>query len=71
MKYIKAFFAFWYDFIVGDAWEVAAGVLVTLILLFLGGRIIQNGISVIGVILLPLLIVVLLALSLWRVRNSV
>ena len=70
MKYIKAFFAFWYDFIVGDAWEVAAGVLVTLLLLFLGHMFIPNGISVIGVILLPLLIVVLLALSLWRVRNS-
>lgn len=26
MKFIKAFFGFWYDFIVGDCWEIAAGV---------------------------------------------
>ena len=30
MKYITGFFAFWYDFIVGDAWEVAAGVVLSL-----------------------------------------
>jgi hypothetical protein len=71
MKYIKAFFAFWYDFIVGDAWEVAAGVLISLILLFLGGHLISTGIGVIGVILFPLAIIALLALSLWRVRNTV
>ena len=26
MKYIRAFGAFWWDFIVGDDWRVAAGV---------------------------------------------
>ena len=26
MKYIGRFFRFWYDFIVGDDWRVAAGV---------------------------------------------
>ena len=35
MKYITGFFAFWWDFIVGDAWEVAAGVLVILVVVFL------------------------------------
>ena len=35
MKYIKGFFAFWYDFIIGDAWEVAAGVAVCLVALYL------------------------------------
>jgi hypothetical protein len=70
MKYIKGFFAFWYDFIVGDAWEVAAGVLVTLLLLFLGNRLIGSAVSVAGVILLPLAIVALLAFSLWRVRRT-
>ena len=71
MKYVKAFFAFWYDFIVGDAWEVAAGVLMALILLFIGGRVFGNvSVSHIGVILLPLAILGLLIASLWRVRNS-
>jgi hypothetical protein len=27
---IKAFFAFWYDFVVGDDWRVAAGVVIAL-----------------------------------------
>ena len=27
MKYIRAFGAFWWDFIVGDDWRVAVGVL--------------------------------------------
>jgi hypothetical protein len=26
MKYVESFFRFWYDFIVGDDWRVAAGV---------------------------------------------
>lgn len=30
MRFIVAFFAFWYDFIVGDAWEIAAGIIVVL-----------------------------------------
>jgi ABC-type phosphate transport system auxiliary subunit len=27
MKYVIAFFRFWYDFIVGDDWRIAVGVL--------------------------------------------
>ncbi len=71
MKLIRTFLAFWYDFIVGDAWEVAAGVLIALLLLFFGGRLISGGVSTLGVIFLPLAIVALLVLSLWRVRNTV
>ena len=26
MKYVAGFFRFWYDFIVGDDWRIAAGV---------------------------------------------
>ena len=70
MKYIKGFFAFWYDFIVGDAWEVAAGVLVVLLLLFAGTRLIGSAVSQAGAILLPLAIVGLLMFSLWRVRHT-
>ncbi len=70
MRAIKAFFAFWYDFIVGDAWEVAAGVLIALVLLFLGDRLLDHTVSTAGVILFPLAIVTLLMFSIWRVRNS-
>ncbi len=30
MRVLYSFGAFWWDFLVGDAWEVAAGVVVTL-----------------------------------------
>lgn len=30
MNVIKSFLRFWYDFIVGDAWEIAAGVVLVL-----------------------------------------
>jgi hypothetical protein len=30
MRYLFGFSRFWYDFIVGDAWEVAAGVVAVL-----------------------------------------
>jgi hypothetical protein len=32
MKYVVAFLRFWYDFIVGDDWRVAAGVVAALAL---------------------------------------
>ena len=30
MHLIKGFFQFWYDFIIGDCWEIAAGVAIVL-----------------------------------------
>ena len=70
MKYITGFFAFWYDFIVGDAWEVAVGVLIGLLALYTGVRLAGHWASTYGAFLLPLLIAGLLVLSLWRVRDS-
>ncbi len=72
MKYIQGFFAFWYDFIVGDAGEVAAGVVLSLLALYLGTHYLgsTSSVSSYGAVLLPLFIVVLLAYSLWRVRDS-
>jgi hypothetical protein len=32
MSLITGFFRFWYDFIVGDSWEIAAGIVVVLAL---------------------------------------
>ena len=31
MGFITGFFRFWYDFVVGDAWEIAAGIVVVLV----------------------------------------
>ena len=30
MKYLIGFFRFWYDFIIGDCWQIAVGVVVVL-----------------------------------------
>ncbi len=78
MKYIKGFFAFWYDFIVGDAWEVAAGVVITLLLLYLAVHYTASAsnpsstslASNYGALVFPVVIVALLAYSLWRVRKT-
>lgn len=32
MRYIASFFRFWYDFLIGDDWRIAAAVVVTLLL---------------------------------------
>lgn len=32
MKYVIAFIRFWYDFIVGDDWTIAAAVVIALVL---------------------------------------
>lgn len=38
MKQLRGFVTFWYDFIVGDAWEVALGVVIALALVALIAR---------------------------------
>ncbi len=30
MRFVKGFFQFWYDFLIGDDWKIAAAVLVVL-----------------------------------------
>ena len=30
MRFVTGFFRFWYDFVVGDAWEIAAGIVAVL-----------------------------------------
>jgi hypothetical protein len=31
MKYITGFFRFWYDFLIGDSWKIALGVVLVII----------------------------------------
>ncbi len=61
MRYVAGFFRFWYDFIVGDDWNVAAGVIVALILTSMLTR---RGIAAWW--LLPAGVVLVLFVSLWR-----
>lgn len=58
---LRAFGAFWYDFVVGDDWLVAAGVVAALVITSLAAR---HHPGVWWVI--PAMVVVLLPVSLWR-----
>jgi hypothetical protein len=61
VKHVRAFGRFWWDFIVGDDWHVAAGVAVALGLTKLFTA---EGVNVWW--LLPAAVAFLLALSVWR-----
>jgi hypothetical protein len=58
---MRAFAAFWYDFIIGDDWVVAAGVVAGLALTYGLSRTAGPAWW-----LLPLVLALLLPLSLWR-----
>ena len=40
MRYVAGFFRFWWDFIVGDDWRIAAGVVLVLVI---GGLLVADG----------------------------
>jgi hypothetical protein len=61
VKYIKAFGHFWWDFIVGDDWTVAAGVGIAL-----GLTAILTHDDVNAWWLLPLAVALLTGVSVWR-----
>ncbi len=61
MNYLKQFFLFWYDFIIGDDWRIAAGVVIGLVIT---GVLVTAGVNVWW--LMPLVVVLVLGFSLWR-----
>jgi hypothetical protein len=61
----SAFVAFWYDFIVGDDWRIAVGVIAALALTY--G--LSNTFTVPFWWVLPVTVLILLAQSLWRVAR--
>jgi len=63
---LRAFVAFWYDFVVGDDWRVAVGVVVALAATYLLSR---NGTSATWW-LVPTAVAILLPFSLWRAARS-
>ncbi len=58
---LKAFGAFWYDFVVGDDWRVAVGVAVALALTAVASTASDDTWWIV-----PLAVVILLPYSLWR-----
>ncbi len=63
MRYIVAFFAFWWDFIVGDSITLAVG---SVIALLAAAALAQNGYGVAAELLLPFAIVLTLGAALGR-----
>ena len=61
MTYLRSFARFWWDFVVGDDWTVAAGIAVAL-----GLTSLLTHRDVNTWWLLPLAVALLLVLSLWR-----
>lgn len=66
MKQLKAFGAFWYDFIIGDDWRVALGVVAALALTWWIG----HSTSAPSWWLLPVFVAVVLPYSLYRVTRK-
>ncbi|GAA1567026.1 MULTISPECIES: hypothetical protein [Kribbella] len=55
MKYLKAFGQFWYDFIIGDDWKIAAAVVTTLavlVVVMLTGALNDTALTLLGGLLL-------------------
>ena len=67
MRFLKRFLAFWYDFIVGDDWVVAAGVVV---LLAATGVLAHASMHTTAWVLMPVGVVLVLAISLQRATSS-
>ena len=63
MALLKRFLAFWYDFIVGDDWLVAVGVVV---LLAAAGALAQVALLTTAWLLVPVGVLIILAISLRR-----
>ena len=61
MRYVRAFGRFWWDFIVGDDWTVAAGVAIALGLVAI---LVDHGVNAWW--LLPVAVVLLTGASVWR-----
>jgi hypothetical protein len=61
MTYLKNFLRFWYDFMVGDDWMIAAGVVMALLL---SAALARRDLHAWWV--MPVTVVVMLAASLWR-----
>ncbi len=66
MSWIVGFFNFWYDFVVGDDWMTAVVVIAALVAV---GLLVHAG-GVNAWWLLPLVVVAILGVSLWRLTQG-
>ena len=72
MKYVKAFGQFWYDFVIGDDWKIAAAVVIALGVLIaaMSAKLFgDRGLTILGGILIVACFAVSLAIDV-RPRNK-
>ena len=65
MRRVEAFFRFLWDFVVGDDWRIAVGVVIAL-----GITALVAGTSIAAWWILPVAVVALLAASVWHASRS-
>ena len=65
MRYIMGFGAFWYDFIIGDDWTIAAAVVVALAVM---AALVRAHLNLWW--FLPAVVVAFLGVSLWRLTQN-
>ena len=65
MQFIKNFCLFWYDFVVGDDWSVAVGIVIALVITWL-----LEHQDIAAWWLMPIAVVLVLGMSLWRVSQK-
>ncbi|MDB5058595.1 MAG: hypothetical protein JWO59_2067 [Chloroflexi bacterium] len=65
MNFLRSFGLFWYDFIIGDDWTIAAAVVAALAVT---GLLAHQHVTAWW--LLPLVVAVFLGYSLWRAANA-
>jgi hypothetical protein len=65
MSYLKNFLLFWYDFIVGDDWAIAVGIVAAL---GLTAFLLRRGLEAWW--LTPAAVAILLMVSLWRATRA-
>jgi hypothetical protein len=66
MNYLKQFLLFWYDFIIGDDWRIAAGVVIGLVVTKI---FVTAGVNAWW--LMPAVVVLVVGFSLWRETRKV
>jgi len=66
VSHLRAFGRFWWNFVVGDDWRIAAGIVVAVGITW---ALSHNGVNAWW--LLPLAVAVLLAASLWRATRRI
>jgi hypothetical protein len=65
MRWLKQFGAFWYDFVIGDDWRIAAAVVVGLALT----TVVAHRTQLATWWLMPVVVLGILGFSLWRVAR--